>query len=60
MVEAFGFSLERVNGSHHIFAHPDISELVTLQEVRGEVKPFQVRQFMKLLERYDLRLGDRV
>lgn len=59
LVEAFGFGLERVNGSHHIFTHPDVPELVNLQEVKGEVKPYQVRQFMKLVERYDLRLGDR-
>lgn len=59
LVEAFGFRLERVNGSHHIFTHPDVPELVNLQEVKGEVKPYQVRQFMKLVERYDLRLGDR-
>ena len=23
LVEAFGFSLARINGSHHIFTHPD-------------------------------------
>ncbi|WP_242060711.1 type II toxin-antitoxin system HicA family toxin [Nostoc sp. C057] len=31
LVEAFGFSLSRVNGSHHIFTNPDIPELVNLQ-----------------------------
>jgi predicted RNA binding protein YcfA (HicA-like mRNA interferase family) len=29
LIEAFGFSLSRVRGSHHIFIHPDIHELVT-------------------------------
>ncbi|WP_236097091.1 type II toxin-antitoxin system HicA family toxin [Dolichospermum planctonicum] len=24
LVEAFGFSLSRINGSHHIFTHPTI------------------------------------
>ncbi len=58
LVEAFGFRLSRVRGSHHIFAHPDIPELINLQNVKGQVKPYQVRQFLKLVERYNLRLED--
>ncbi|HFD38284.1 MAG TPA: type II toxin-antitoxin system HicA family toxin [Anaerolineae bacterium] len=30
LVEAFGFRLSRVRGSHHIFVHPNVRELVTL------------------------------
>ncbi len=26
LVKAFGFTLSRINGSHHIFTHPDIPE----------------------------------
>jgi len=58
LVEGFGFRLTRVSGSHHIFSHPDIAELINLQEVRGEAKPYQFRQFLRLVERYDLRLED--
>jgi len=58
MVEGFGFRLDRVSGSHHIFIHPAIPELVNLQEVRGEAKPYQIRQFLRLVERYNLRLED--
>ncbi len=58
LVEAFGFSLSRTRGSHHIFVHPDVKELVNLQEVRGQAKPYQVRQFLKLVERYNLELED--
>jgi predicted RNA binding protein YcfA (HicA-like mRNA interferase family) len=58
LVEAFGFCLSRVSGSHHIFVHPQISQLVNLQEVKGEAKPYQVRQFLELVERYNLELGD--
>ena len=47
----------RIEGRHHIFSHPAIPELVNLQNVGGEAKPYQLRQFLKLLERYDLRLG---
>ena len=33
MVEGFGFRLDRVSGSHHIFVHPAVQELINLQEV---------------------------
>jgi YcfA-like protein. len=33
LVEAFGFHLSRINGSHHIFVHPHVPELVNLQNV---------------------------
>jgi predicted RNA binding protein YcfA (HicA-like mRNA interferase family) len=58
MVEGFGFQLVRVSGSHHIFTNPDIPELVNLQEVKGEAKPYQIRQFLRLVERYNLTLED--
>jgi len=58
LVEAFGLSLSRVNGSHHIFTHPDIPELVNLQEVRGQAKPYQIRQFLRIVEDYNLRLEE--
>ncbi len=54
--ECLGFELRRVSGSHHVFAHPDIAELLNLQSVRGQAKPYQLRQLMRLVERYDLRL----
>ncbi len=58
MVEGFGFRQVRTSGSHHIFTHPAIPELVNLQEVKGEAKPYQIRQFLRLVEKYNLRLED--
>ena len=58
LVEGFGFSLARVSGSHHIFVHPDIPEMINLQSVAGEAKPYQIRQFLRLVERYNLKLED--
>jgi predicted RNA binding protein YcfA (HicA-like mRNA interferase family) len=58
LVESFGFKLARVTGSHHIFVHPAVPELVNLQEVGGKCKPYQVKQVLKLVERYNLRLSD--
>ena len=57
LARAFGFRLSRVSGSHHIFAHHSIRELVNLQEVGGKAKPYQVKQLLGLVERYNLSLG---
>jgi len=58
LAESLGFELRRVSGSHHIYVHPDADELLNLQEVRGQAKPFQVRQLLRLVERYGLQLKD--
>jgi len=58
LVEAFGFRLSRVKGSHHIFVHPKVQELVNLQNVGGKAKPYQIRQFLRLVERYNLTMED--
>jgi len=58
LAEAFGFRLSRTSGSHHIFAHPGVRELVNFQEVRGKAKPYQVGQFLQLVEKYNLKLED--
>jgi hypothetical protein len=58
LVEAFGFRLSRVSGSHHIFVHASVPELVNLHEVQGEAKPYHVGQFLRLVERYNLRMED--
>ena len=44
LAEAFGFSERRVRGSHHIYVHADLAELLNLQEHSGEAKPYQIRQ----------------
>ena len=58
LVESFGFKLNRTDGSHHIFSRPGIPELVNLQDVKGQAKPYQIRQFLKLVEKHDLKLED--
>ena len=58
LVEVFGFRLVRVSGRHPIYAHPDVRELVNLQEVNGQAKPYQIRQFLKLPEEHNLTLED--
>ena len=56
IVEAFGFSLSRVNGSHHIFENTAIGEQLNLQNKKGKAKPYQIKQFLQLVEQYNLTL----
>lgn len=55
VVELFGFALIRVSGSHHIYSHARILELLNIQNVAGEAKPYQIRQFLRIVERYNLQ-----
>jgi predicted RNA binding protein YcfA (HicA-like mRNA interferase family) len=56
--ESFGFRLNRINGSHHIFVHPDVPELLNLQSVKGKAKLYQIKQLLQLIERYNLQMED--
>jgi predicted RNA binding protein YcfA (HicA-like mRNA interferase family) len=58
LAEAFGFKLDRINGSHHIFIHEEIPELLNLQNVKGKAKPYQIKQLLQLVEAHNLQLGE--
>ena len=58
LLNGFGFRLVRTSGSHHIFSRPNLNENINLQPVRGEAKPYQIRQLLRLVERYNLPLED--
>jgi predicted RNA binding protein YcfA (HicA-like mRNA interferase family) len=58
LIEAFGFELDRINGSHHIYKHSEISEaLLSLQPTKdNQAKPYQIKQFLRLVEEYNLSM----
>jgi len=56
LVEAFGFQLDRVTGSHRHYSREDLPQVLNLQPHRGQAKPYQIRQLLSLVERYDLDL----
>jgi predicted RNA binding protein YcfA (HicA-like mRNA interferase family) len=58
VVEAFGYSLDRIRGSHHIFEHPEATRPLNLQSYHGEAKPYQIRQFLRDVEEFHLTLND--
>ena len=46
--------VERVRGSHHIFAKEGVEELLNLQRDGRHAKPYQVRQVRMIVVRYRL------
>lgn len=58
LVEGFGFQQTRVRGSHRIFSRDGVPELLNIQDVGGQCKPYQIRQFLRIVERYNLELED--
>jgi len=56
LVEGFGFRQERISGSHHIFRHAVTGTKLNLQPYDGKAKPYQIRQFLKLVEQLNLQL----
>ncbi len=59
LVEAFGFVLKRVRGSHHILSHPTVPAALNLQPgPGGKAKSYQVGQLVDLVESYGLDLEE--
>ena len=53
----FGFELVRVSGSHHLYQHPEVEEVMNVQPTKDNLaKAYQVRQFLKLVESHNLHL----
>ena len=50
---SLGF-VERVRGSHHIFAKDGVDELLNLQREGKHAKPYQLRQVRMIVVRYHL------
>jgi len=58
IIESFGFVLKRTKGSHFIYFNNEIMEMINIQNFKGEAKPYQIKQFLYLVEKYNLKLGD--
>jgi predicted RNA binding protein YcfA (HicA-like mRNA interferase family) len=56
LADAFGFQLMRTNGSHHIYQHPDVPGNLNLQPDGKDAKPYQVRQFLALINEHNLHI----
>lgn len=53
----FGFRLNRVRGSHHLYQRTDIGDVMNVQPTKDNLaKAYQVRQFLTLVEKHRLQL----
>lgn len=59
LAEAFGFRFQRQKGSHRIYAHDGLRQIMNFQNDRGAAKAYQVRQLLDCVDRYGLALGER-
>ncbi|EGG3071183.1 type II toxin-antitoxin system HicA family toxin [Salmonella enterica] len=47
LLESKGWTLERINGSHHHFSHPDFTVIITVPHPRKDIKPGTLNQILK-------------
>jgi predicted RNA binding protein YcfA (HicA-like mRNA interferase family) len=58
ILEAFGFSLDRINGSHHQYKHPLVGRPLSIQPKGNMAKPYQVDQFLDMVEEFGLTMAE--
>jgi predicted RNA binding protein YcfA (HicA-like mRNA interferase family) len=58
LLTAFGFNLARVKGSHRAYVHAAVPRPMIVQPRGGDAKPYQVRQFLDMVEEFGLSLEE--
>ncbi len=58
LILAAGFVLMRIRGSHRAYRHPGVDRLLVVQPRGKDAKPYQVRQFLDMLEAYSLAVEE--
>ena len=53
LLERLGFDV-RIKGSHHIFTHDDLEEIINIQPKGKQAKPYQVKQVRQLILKHRL------
>lgn len=51
LAELAGFEFVRSNGSHKLYRHNSISQLMNFQNDHGKAKPYQVKQLLNSIEK---------
>jgi predicted RNA binding protein YcfA (HicA-like mRNA interferase family) len=58
VLEAFGFKLDRIKGSHHHYKHPLATRPLSIQPKGNMAKPYQIDQFLDIVEEFGLKIED--
>ena len=54
ILKYFGFVCKRQRGSHRLYSRVGIKELLNIQNVNGEIEPYQIKQFLNIIKKYNL------
>jgi hypothetical protein len=55
---AFGFAYKGGKGSHKAYSQEGVEDMLNLQNVKGKAKPYQVKQFLRIIQEYELKLKE--
>jgi hypothetical protein len=55
IAEEFGFQTREGTGSHRVYYRDGVREILNFQNEGGWAKAYQVKQLIKIIERYDLQ-----
>lgn len=58
LLEAFGFHLTRVSGSHHVYGRTGLDRPLIIQPNGKDAKTYQVEQFLDMVEAYGLSMDE--
>jgi len=58
IAEALGFEFSRQHGSHKIYVLRGAKEILDIQNISGRAKSYQVKQFIVLVDKYRLLVGE--
>jgi hypothetical protein len=53
------FTVQESEGSLNIFKNEAVAEIINIQNVDGEAKPYQIKQFFSLVEKYNLKMEEK-
>ena len=58
LLKAFGFEHDRTKGSHRQYVHPKLTRPFPVQPNDKDAKPYQVREFLELVEEHRLYIDE--
>lgn len=59
LIRAFGFTFDRQRGSHRTYTHPACKRPLVVQPKKDDAAaPYQVREFIAMIEEFQLSLDD--
>lgn len=59
LLVAFGFVLARQRGSHRVYVNGGCDRPLIVQPRGSDAKPYQVREFLDMIEEHRLSMDDR-